>query len=123
MSNTRKAQIGKSKATWMPKMYDWGLYFWRLPDGHLFHDGEGNMLNIPAMKGDLGAIAQIRDATKAHGQPEGEAWFYPGIKRATDEEYAEQMDRMKQGELPNLDDLGAVYDAQQGMKRHGQADG
>lgn len=119
MSNTKKAQIGKSKATFIPKNYEWGLYFWRLPNGHLFHDGEGNLLNIPAIKHDLAKIAELRKAAAHYGQPEGEPWFYPGIKRATDEEYSEQFDRMKQGLIPNLNDMGAVYDAQQSLKTYG----
>ena len=119
MSNTRKAKIGKSKATWMPKMYDWGLYFWRLPDGHLFKDQDGNLLNIPSMRGDLSKIAELRKAAAYYGQPEGEAWFYAGIKRATDEQYEEQKQRLKEGLIPNLDDLGAVHAAQQGIKKYG----
>lgn len=119
MSNTRKAQIGKSKATWMPKMYDWGLYFWRLPSGHLFKDEDGNMLNIPSMRGDLSKIAELRKAAAYYGQPEGEPWFYAGIRRATDEQYEEQKQRLKEGLIPNLDDLGAVHAAQQGIKTHG----
>ena len=119
MSNTRKAKVGNSKATFIPKDYDWGLYFWRLPDGHLFHDGEGNLLNIPAMKHDLSKIAELRKVAAHYGQPDGEPWFYPGIKRATDEQLSEQKDRMKQGLIPNLDDLGAVHAAQQSIKQYG----
>ena len=119
MSNTKKAKIGKSKATWMPKMYDWGLYFWRLPDGHLFKDQDGNLLNIPSMRGDLSKIAELRKAAAYYGQPDGEAWFYAGIKRATDEQYEEQKQRLKEGLIPNLDDLGAVHAAQQGIKKYG----
>lgn len=119
MSNTRKAGIGKSKATWIPKGYDWGLYFWRLPNGHLFHDGEGNLLNIPSMKNDLSKIAELRKAAAHYGQPDGQPWFYPGIKRASDEEYSEQVQRLKEGYIPTLDDLGAVHAAQQGIKMHG----
>jgi len=119
MSNTKKAQIGKSKATFIPKMYDWGLYFWRLPSGHLFKDEDGNLLNIPSMRGDLSKMAELRKAAAHYGEPEGEPWFYAGIKRATDEEYSEQKQRLKEGLLPNLNDLGAVHAAQQGIKQHG----
>lgn len=119
MSNTKNTKIGKSKATFIPKMYDWGLYFWRLPDGHLFHDGNGNLLNIPAHKNDLAKISELRKAAAHYGQPDGEPWFYPGIQRATDEEYSEQIDRMKQGMLPNLNDLGAVHAAQKTAERYG----
>lgn len=120
MAKGKPEKVGKSKATFIPKNYDWGLYFWRLPDGHLFHDGQGNLLNIPAMKNDLSKIAEIRRAAAHYGQPEGEPWFYPGIKRATDEEYSEQVDRLKQGLLPNLNDLGAVHAAQQTLRQYGE---
>ena len=119
MSRTRMPKVGKSKATTIHKNYDWGLYFWKLPSGHLFHDGQGNLLNIPSMKHDLAKIAQLRKAAAHYGQPEGEPWFYPGIKRTSDEEYSEQVDRMKNGLIPNLNDMGAVYDAQQTLKRYG----
>lgn len=119
MNTGRSPKIGKSKATFIPKMYDWGLYFWRLPDGHLFHDGEGNLLNIPAQKNDLAKISELRKAAAHYGQPEGEPWFYAGIRRATDEEYSEQMDRMKQGLIPNLNDLGAVHAAQKTLQQYG----
>jgi len=119
MSNTKKAKIGNSKATFIPKAYDWGLYFWRLPNGHLFHDEEGNLLNIPSIRNDLSKMAELRKAAAHYGQPEGEPWFYAGIKRATDEQLSEQKERMNAGLLPNLDDLGAVYAAQQTAKRYG----
>ena len=119
MSNTKKAKIGKSKATFMPKMYDWGLYFWRLPSGHLFKDQDGNLLNIPSMRGDLSKISELRKSAAHYGEPDGDAWFYAGIKRATDEEFSEQQERLKSGLIPNLNDLGSVYDAQQGIKKYG----
>lgn len=122
MSNTKKAKVGKSKATWIPKMYDWGLYFWRLPNGHLFHDGQGNLLNIPSMRGDLSKIAELRKAAAHYGQPEGEPWFYAGIKRATDEQHSEQVQRLKEGYIPSLEDLGAIHAAQQGIKKYGSQD-
>jgi hypothetical protein len=38
---------------------------------------------------------------------------------ATDEEYSEQMERMKDGLIPNLNDLGAIHDAQQTLQKYG----
>jgi hypothetical protein len=111
-------KVGKSKATFIPKMYDWGLYFWRLPDGHLLREGE-NVLNIPSTKGDLSKMAELRAAAASYGYPDGEPWFYAGISRATDEELEEQKSRLAEGLIPNLNDLGAVHAAQQGLKEHG----
>jgi hypothetical protein len=127
MSNTRRAQIGKTRVTHVDKGtgqkamfgYEWGLYFWKLPDGHLFRDGEGNMLNIPSVKGDLGQMAKLRAAAAHYGQPEGEPWFYAGVGRATDEEYAEQQERLKEGLIPSLNDLGAVAAAKKSYELYG----
>lgn len=130
MSNTRRAKIGKSKikvenvgdAQRKHFGYEWGLYFWRLPDGHLFKDEEGRMLNIPSIKGDLSQMAKLRQAAAYYGQPDGEPWFYAGVNRATDEEYQEQLDRLDQGLIPSLNDHGAVAAAKKSLEIYGDAE-
>jgi hypothetical protein len=42
--------------------------------------------------------------------------------RVTDEEYSEQLERMKSGLIPNMNDLGAVHAAQQTVKKWGSED-
>lgn len=76
-------------------------------------------MNIPAREGDLNAMAQIRQAAIHYGFPEGEPEFRPGVRRVTDEEYSEQLDRMKQGYIPSETDIGAWADAAKGMAAHG----
>lgn len=130
MSNAKKAKIGTTKITQIDKGtgqramfgFEWGLYFWRLPDGHLFKDEEGRMLNIPSIKGDISKMAKIRQAAAHYGQPDGEPWFYAGVNRATDEEYDEQVDRLKQGLIPSMNDLGAVDAAQKTLQVYGDAE-
>jgi hypothetical protein len=127
MSNTRKATIGKTKITQIDKGtgqkamfgYEWGLYFWQLPDGHLLNDGNGNMLNIPSVKGDIGQMAKLRAAAASYGYPDGQPWFYAGANRATDEEYEEQVDRLKSGLIPTMNDLGAVAAAKKSVELYG----
>lgn len=130
MSNRKRPTIGKSKVT-VENVgdaqrkhfgYEWGLYFWRLPDGHLFKDGEGRMLNIPSVKGDIGQIAKIKEAAAHYGQPDGEPWFYAGVNRATDEEYQEQLDRLDEGLIPSLNDIGAVAAAKKSLETYGDAE-
>jgi hypothetical protein len=41
---------------------EWGLYVYKKADGKYFTDGEGNVLNIPSMKGDLSEVVKLRDA-------------------------------------------------------------
>lgn len=130
MSNRKRPTLGKSKVTVMNTGdaqrkhfgYEWGLYFWRLPDGHLFKDDEGRLLNIPSVKGDISQIAKLRQAAKSYGQPDGTPWFYAGINRATDEEYQEQLDRLDQGLIPSLNDIGAVAAAKKSLELYGDAE-
>jgi len=130
MSNRKRPTIGKSKVTVMNTGdaqkrhfgFEWGLYFWRLPDGHLFKDEEGRMLNIPSIKNDIGQMAKLRQAAAHYGQPDGEPWFYAGVNRSTDEEYQEQLDRIDQGLIPSLNDIGAVAAAKKSLELYGDAE-
>lgn len=130
MSNRKRPTIGKSKVTVMNTGdaqrkhfgFEWGLYFWKLPDGHLFKDEDGRLLNIPSVKNDIAQIAKLRQAAVHYGQPDGEPWFYAGINRATDEEYQEQLDRLDQGLIPSLNDIGAVAAAKKSLELYGDAE-
>ena len=102
--------------------FEWGLYFWKLPDGHLFKNEEGDPLNIPSIKGDERQIQKLREAAAYYGQPEGTPWFYAGLARATDEEYAEQVDRLNAGLIPSLNDIGAIAAAKKTLEVYGDAE-
>jgi hypothetical protein len=103
------------------KHYDWGLYVYKKADGKWFTDGEGNVLNIPSNKGDISQIAKLKQAAIYYGDPgDGQAVFVPGLTRITDEEYSEQIDRMKNGLIPSMNDLGAWHAAQQTLNTHGR---
>lgn len=119
MKKQRPGQLGKSKITMIDKQYDWGVYVWKRSNGKWFTDGNGNILNIPSRRGDLGQLAKLRQAAAHYGEPDGEAIFFAGLNRISDEEYSEQLDRMRNGLIPNLNDLGAVHAAQQTIKRYG----
>jgi hypothetical protein len=103
------------------KHYDWGLYVYKKSNGKWFTDGEGNVLNIPSMKGDVSQISKLKQAAIHYGDPgDGQAIFVPGLTRITDEEYSEQIDRMKNGLIPSMNDLGAWHAAQQTLNTHGR---
>lgn len=119
MNDKFPGQIGKSKITILDKQYDWGIYFWKKANGKPFTDGHGSVLNIPSHRGDQIQIAKlVREAT-ALGQGDGSYEFMPGVSRVSDEEYSEQVDRMKQGLIPNLNDLGAVAAAKKTFEMYG----
>jgi len=118
-----KGQVGESRIKVIDKYYNWGLYVYKKSNGKWFTDGTGSILNIPAMKGDISKISELKNAAKHYGDPgDGECIFVPGLNRISEEEYSEQKDRMSQGLIPNMNDLGAVHAAQQTVKKWGSDD-
>ena len=107
------------RLTIIEKQGDDGIYVWQTPDGKVVTDGNGNTMNIPARRGDITAISKITKAAAYYGFPEGKAVFRAGQRRITDEEYSEQLDRMKEGHIPSETDLGAWYEAAKGVGTYG----
>ena len=105
------------------KKYNWGLYVYKKSNGSWFTDGDGNILNIESMRNDLSKITELKNAAKYYGdEGDGEAVFVPGLTRITDEEHSVQKDRMSQGLIPSMNDLGAWYAAQQTQDKYGPSD-
>lgn len=118
---TGKPIVGNVRRKVIEKNYDWGLYVYKKSNGKWFTDGNGNVLNIPSMRGDVSQIAQLKQAAVYYGdEGDGEAIFVPGLTRISDEEYTEQIDRMKNGLIPSMNDLGAWKAAQDTLDTHGR---
>lgn len=117
---TGKPIVSNVRRQVIEKKYNWGLYVYKKSNGKWFTDGEGNVLNIEAVRGDISKISQLRDAAKHYGdEGDGEAIFVPGLTRVSEKEYSEQLDRMQQGLIPSMNDLGAWHAAQQTQDRYG----
>jgi hypothetical protein len=117
---TGKPIVSNVRRQVIEKKYNWGLYVYKKSNGKWFTDGEGNVLNIESMRNDIAKISQLKTAAKHYGDDgEGEAVFVPGLTRVTDEEYSEQLDRMKQGLIPSMNDLGAWMAAKQTHDKYG----
>jgi hypothetical protein len=111
--------LGKTKTTILDDPSNWGIYVWQKSNGKWFTDGNGSILNIPANKGDVNQIKKLEDAAKHYGEGDGKAVFFGGLARISEEEHSEQLDRMKQGLIPNLNDLGAVIAAKKTIDEYG----
>lgn len=85
-----------------------GLYLWMMPDGRPVGDDEGNLLNIPSVKGDREKISLLEKAIRSYGITEGRAVFLAGRRRVTDEEYEEQKARQRAGLVPDPYDVAAI---------------
>lgn len=115
-----KGQVGESRAKIIEKHYDWGLYVYKKANGKWFTDGNGSILNIESMKGDIAQIAKLRDAAKYYGdEGDGNCVFVPGLTRITEEEYSEQKERLAEGLIPSMNDLGAWKAAQDTHDKYG----
>lgn len=113
-------QVGDTKVQVIEENFsNFGTYVWHKPNGKAFTDGDGNALSIESMKGDLTRIKELQDAARYYGQPEGTAQFYPNMRKISDEEHSEQVDRMSQGLIPNMNDLGAVIAAKNTLEQYG----
>ena len=118
---TGKPIVSNVRRKVIDKHYDWGLYVYKKSSGKWFTDGEGNILNIESMRGDISKIAELKNAAKHFGDAgDGDAVFVAGLTRITDEEHSEQMDRLKQGLIPSMNDLGAWHAAQQTVDKYGR---
>lgn len=94
MSNKQnKLQVVESTA-------NYGIYVWILPNGEPFQDDDGNTLNIPSMQYDIKKMKQLADAAAYYGKPDGQALFMPGVGRATEAQYQEDVERMASGYTP-----------------------
>ena len=110
--------VGNVRRQVIDKHYDWGLYVYKKSNGKWFTDGNGNVLNIPSMKNDLGQITKLKNAAKYYGdEGDGEVVFVPGLTRISEDEHSEQMDRLKEGLIPSMNDLGAWHAAQSTLGR------
>jgi hypothetical protein len=120
MDKIMKGQIGKTKVQVIEEPFsNAGIYVWQLPTGKYFTDGEGNALSIESMRDDPAKIKEITDAARYYGQPEGKAVFFANVRKISDEEHSEQLDRMKQGLIPSENDLGALIAARKTLDTYG----
>lgn len=118
---TGKPLVGNVRRKIIEKDYDWGLYVYKKANGKWFTDGNGSVLNIPSMRGDISQIAKLKDAAIYYGdEGDGQCIFVPGLTRISEEEHSEQLDRMKEGLIPSMNDLGAWDAAQQTLDTYGR---
>lgn len=84
------------------KQSDVGTYVWRLPNGNLLANEDGEILNCPAVRGDFGQQIAIAKAARSFGYEEGSAVFEE-VHRCTESEYWEQVNQfVNEGVSPQL---------------------
>ena len=113
-------QVGDTKVQVIEENFsNFGTYVWHKSNGKAFTDGQGNALSIESMRNDQSRIKELEDAAKYWGQAEGKAVFYPNMRKISEEQHSEQVDRMAEGLLPNMNDLGALIAAKKTLETYG----
>lgn len=88
----------------------YGMYVWMNPDGEVFGDDDGNVMNVFCMKGDRRAIQALVQAAKDHRAGEGRPVWWTGKRPISDDELKEQEMREALGLIPDPLDVGALRD-------------
>lgn len=116
-------QVGDTKVQVIEEKFsNFGTYVWYKANGKPFTDGSGSVLSIEGMKDDKARIQQLSDAAAYYGEAEGRAMFFPNTRKISDEQYSEQIDRLKQGYIPSENDLGALIAAKKTIQQYGSED-
>lgn len=89
----------------------YGMYVWQNPNGEVFGDDEGNVMNVFCIKGDREAIRALTEAARHYGAGEGKPVWWTGKRRISDEELEVQQMRERMGLTPDPLDYGAQRDA------------
>lgn len=88
----------------------YGMYVWQNPNGEVFGDDDGNVMNVFCRKGDLRAINALVEAARYWGAGEGRPVWWSGKRRISDEELEMQEARERLGLVPDPLDFGAIRD-------------
>jgi hypothetical protein len=85
----------------------YGVYVWRMPNGDVVGDDQGNFMQIQAEEGDLKRVQAITEAARSFGITEGAPYFLPGRRPVDDEEHQRQKTRLELGLIPDEYDWAA----------------
>lgn len=115
-----KNQIGKTRVQVIEEPFsNAGIYVWVKPDGKAFTGGSNDPLCIESMRNDQSKISELTTAARHYGQTDGSAVFFANNRKISDEQHSEQVDRMSQGLIPSMNDLGALIAAKKTIDEYG----
>lgn len=100
------------------KEYIWGVYVWETPDGQILGDGDGNVMLVYSTEGDPDSIKAITEAAAHYGFPEGKAVYWSGKRPISDSEYEMQMERARNGLVPDPFDTAAIKEEYEALKQN-----
>lgn len=101
------------------KEVPWGVYLWYVPGSGYISDDAGHYMMIASTEGNQEKMAALRDAARSFGKTNGHPVFFSGNRIVTDEEYEEQVQRMKWGLTPDPLDISAINEEKRAKRNRG----
>ena len=112
--------IGNANTTILQEESTLGIYVWEMPDGRWIGDDDGNFLSITSKKGNKSRIDALAREVRSYGIYEGGPKFLSDRRKITDEEFAEQEQRLRGGLVPDPLDIGNYKDEIKNLRAEGQ---
>lgn len=98
----------------------YGVFVYQCKDGEYLGDGDGNMMLIFGLAADARIHARtILQAAAHYGFEDGKVQFWRGQRPVSDEEYQNQLTRVKLGLTPDEFDMSAFLDEMEGKQQNG----
>lgn len=72
---------------------NYGIYYWKLPNGQPLMDEDFNFLCIESERHDITKMATLTAEAKALGYPDGTPVFQEGIEKISKEVWEQQVDQ------------------------------
>ena len=92
------------KTLYIPNQDPRGVCLWCMPSGGFLSDGDG-YLSMNGYIGDQMVEKKMRDAVKYWtGSTDGEAKWFPGYRKISDDEWEDQQARLADGKIPDEQD-------------------
>jgi hypothetical protein len=90
--------------------FEYGVYVAKNHEGKYIIDQEGNHLSISSKKNDTKRMRELAEAARSFGIDNIQFEFRSGATKISDEEFEEQLERQRNGQVPDKYDLGVMID-------------
>lgn len=88
-----------------PDQLAFGVCVWQFPDGSIFRNEYGEEFCAQGRPYDPVMEKKMRDAVKDFGITEGKPFWLPGLRKITNSEWEDQMERLQDGKIPDIVDV------------------
>lgn len=82
-----------------------GICVWQFPDGSYLQNDQGDYFSAQGPVYDIVVEKKMRDSVKTMGITNGKPFWLPGMRKITNSEWEDQMERLQDGKIPDPVDV------------------